>query len=157
MKILLIICAIYIITGSPTPYKGVIKGMPFSSKTHITMEEEDIDIIDSSNDKDFQILFTKGDASQILKCRNYLHNIILKRKPLNEEYDLRIGIYFTKDRQKEVFYFDQYQRIIFNGKTYQPTKEELKYIFSFICKPKFIEKLKLKEEVKYWLSSPKCK
>jgi hypothetical protein len=134
----------------------ILKGVPFSLRSSTQYTEENIDSINSYDEKMLTYYYDVKDRTQIMILKKLLTNIIVKNKGSVEGYEVRMGLYFGK-KNIEKFYFDVSQRLVYQGKVYKPTKTEIKNIFSLICEPKFIKSLNGFAENRYWKYSPICK
>jgi hypothetical protein len=157
MKNIMLLIVVCLCANSYAQEKMVmIKGCPFSMRRTISLEEDGIDSINDLEKNPLLFFHTLKSQSQIKKLQLCLKESVKMNPILTNDYDLRMGIYFGKEKSSEKYYFDQYQRLIFKRKVYQLDSKRLKTIFSLICKPKFVSSLNSLRESHYWKYSPQC-
>lgn len=152
---IIVVCVIFANCKNDTLL--TVKGFPFSMSSQVSLGEEYINAINKNNLEKDVFLSTIKNTKQLSSCAKLFREIILHKKSIGNSYDLRVGFYFKTGNLEETYYFDRFQRLVFKGKVYKLTEQELKAVFSFICTPNFKHMKGNFTEQHFWQYSPKCK
>lgn len=133
-----------------------IKGIPFVTRTRIPVKEEVLDLIKENNQEKMTYFFSIDNKQKVSQLQKYLRLIVKKNDLVEVDYNIRLGFYFGKKHINEIYYLDQYQRVIFKGKAFRPDKKDVENIFSLVCIPKIIKGLGSSREDYYWRYALKC-
>ena len=144
------------VSSQITLKKVLIKGIPFSANPYLSLEQDDIDKMQGDKTKKYYYSDSVSDVHKLNNLQKCLRKIVKKGVKIKGDYDLRLGIYFTKNNKiYEKYYIDRNKRVIYNDYIYQINGKDYVILFSNICKPKYSDSLI--NEKKYWVYSSYCK
>lgn len=152
----LIVFVSFDISAQIASKKILIKGIPFSVNTYLSVEQDDIDKMRVDKKNKYYYSDSISDIRKLNNLQKCLKKIVKKGVKVKGDYDLRLGLYFTKNNKiYEKYYIDRNKKVIFNDYIYKINTKDYISIFSNICKPKYLDSLT--NEKKYWIYSPSCK